>query len=792
MTSPASPFSLLILGGGAVVAEFHLPALAQLQWLDHVRVADPSASALQRLTRAFPNLKTMQLDFHAALEQAARENVNAVLVALPNALHEQAVTRALELGLDVLCEKPLALTRDACARLEQHAARAEKILAVGMVRRFTPAVQALRNALRAGWLGEIQRIEIEDGSAFAWSSDSGSYFRAENAGVLANVGVHTLDLIEYLCGEIFPVAYSDDARGGVEANAQFDLRTANSSPIQISLSYTHRLANKFQIHGVRGVLYLDKQFPDRAFFRACGAEFDAVLTLPKPFANGDWQPTLESAFAEQLCDFQNACVERRAPRATAGEAAHTAALIDWAYAQPKPSSFLHSVQDRLFILPPSSFTGDWTYAQPPARVDLQSTLTDELKAPRLEITPPPRFEKRVVVTGGTGFVGGHLVEALCEHGAREIILPVRSFRNGANVGRFPVKMERVDLLNPTELRAVTQNAQHVFHFAFGRDGENTARVTVEGTKNVVEAAIANGAESVVVLSTTAVFGDPGGARSVDESFPYAPTNEYEKLKMAAEVWTLARAKQETKTRGVVINSACIYGPRGKTFTELPAQLLRENQFAWIEQGRGMVNYVFVKNLCDAILLAATQLNTRGERFIVSDGATTWRDFFTLLFGERAAALASHTRAELETRAMRNAPGMRDLIRALVRNPELWRVVRENPRLARAKQIVGRITPRLYQQVQDSRAPAASTNHTPPLSPPPAWLADLYGVTTTQLSSAKAQRVLGWTPRVSLADGQAVSRAWLQEIGLFDDTLQTFEVGDSENRMKHSKVSAARV
>src|SRR5207247_142307 len=107
MTANPHPFSTLVLGGGAVVAEFHLPAFAQLNLLDQVCIADPSAAALARLASAFPTVKTLPLDFQSALDYAAREHYQAVLVALPNALHEAATARALEMGFDVLCEKPL-------------------------------------------------------------------------------------------------------------------------------------------------------------------------------------------------------------------------------------------------------------------------------------------------------------------------------------------------------------------------------------------------------------------------------------------------------------------------------------------------------------------------------------------------------------------------------------------------------------------------------------------------------------------------------------------------------------
>ena len=191
---------------------------------------------------------------------------------------------------------------------------------------------------------------------------------------------------------------------------------------------------------------------------------------------------------------------------------------------------------------------------------------------------------------------------------------------------------------------------YVFHAAFGREGEQATRVTIDGTRHVVQAAIRAGAEAVVVLSSTSVFGDPGGESPIDETAPYPRTaSEYESSKAKAEQIALELAAGSGRTRVVVISPACIYGPRGATFTQLPATLFAEGRFCWVDDGRGLVNYVYVTNLVDAILRAAVTPAAHGHRFIACDGTTTWRAFFTELFGEPAA---------LEAVLLVEAPGRR--------------------------------------------------------------------------------------------------------------------------------------
>jgi nucleoside-diphosphate-sugar epimerase/predicted dehydrogenase len=732
----------LVLGGGAVVAEFYLPAFSALGWLDDVWVADPSTEALDRLRKSYPELKGLELDFRAALDRGRDRGIQAAIIALPNALHEAAVIHALDCGFDVLCEKPLALTEPACRQLADHAARSGRVVGVGMTRRFLPSTKILRGILDAGWLGQLTSIELQDGHNFAWSSESGAYGRVDNAGVLANIGVHALDLIESLCGPLTPANYTDDWRGGVEANATFDLETSRGAPVHLKFSYTHALASGLRIRGARGEIWHAAEATTVRYHDAERNLFADVSASPSE-ADRPWPAIFQSAMRDEFVDFRDAIVTRRPPLATPEQAARTAALIDWAYSQ-------HSAQ-RL------------------AAFGVSSTR------PRLEAG-------RVVITGGTGFVGGHLIEALAAEGHHDLVVPVRTYQRSANCWRFPVQLQRADLLDPASVRQVLNGARYVFHLAYGRDGENAARVTVEGTRNVLEAAIDVGAECAVVLSTTAVFGDPGGSRTVDESFPYdPPPREYERTKAEAERVALDIARRRTGTRIVVVNPACIYGPGGRTFTELPARLLRDGEFCWIEDGRGVVNYVYVANLVDAILRATVHVDARGERFIVSDGCATWREFFTELLGSAVRDLPSYTQAELARLDRQRRPSLRDVARTVVQSDKLWPMVSQNPQLATTKAILEKMTPGLYQRVKGARATgrtlAAGVAHTAP-GLPPLFLGDLFGVLSTRLTSAKAQRVLGWKPQVDLPTGQRASRRWLEEMNLLVREPETPWLADS--------------
>ena len=163
---------------------------------------------------------------------------------------------------------------------------------------------------------------------------------------------------------------------------------------------------------------------------------------------------------------------------------------------------------------------------------------------------------------------------------------------------------------------------------------------------MVEAAIAAGAESVVVLSTMYVYGHPEDAM-VDETWRYSPAGgAYGRTKRDMERWCLARAGSSHPTRLVILQPSCVYGPGGQTYTRLPLELARKGAFCWVSDGRGIANYSYVDNVVDAIVLAATSERAHGERFLINDGWCTWQEFLAPLLGPLANGLPS-----LEPRAL---------------------------------------------------------------------------------------------------------------------------------------------
>ncbi|HEX3724587.1 MAG TPA: Gfo/Idh/MocA family oxidoreductase [Pirellulales bacterium] len=205
------PVGIGILGVGQVVRAFHLPALAGNVRARVVALGNHRAETLQSVADDFQVAKT-----YTDLNRMADDpEIDAILIALPNALHSPLAVRMLEAGKHVFCEKPMAISvRQAC-QMASAAASAQRTLLIGQVWRHSPEVQWLRDVVRSGVLGTIYKVRAHAVVAGRGPKPDSWFVRPELAGggALADVGIHSLDTISFLFDD-HPEPVSVSARIG--------------------------------------------------------------------------------------------------------------------------------------------------------------------------------------------------------------------------------------------------------------------------------------------------------------------------------------------------------------------------------------------------------------------------------------------------------------------------------------------------------------------------------------------------------------------------------------------------
>jgi predicted dehydrogenase len=196
-----------IVGCGAWAGQAHLPALRALPDVQVVACADHDAAAARRFSaeHGIPHW------FDSADGLLAAGVADALTVAAPDDVHPSVVLAALNAGVPVFCEKPIANTAETADELARARERAGVAATVGYSFRYSPALQQLRADLTSGLLGEPWLAELYEynaqfhprfGKAMNWKGDPD---RA-GAGALFEYGSHALDLAQWLIGPIVRVS----------------------------------------------------------------------------------------------------------------------------------------------------------------------------------------------------------------------------------------------------------------------------------------------------------------------------------------------------------------------------------------------------------------------------------------------------------------------------------------------------------------------------------------------------------------------------------------------------------
>lgn len=208
---------------------------------------------------------------YATMEELLNSGVDAVSVCTANVAHAQAAIAALERGIHVLCEKPMATTLADCEAMAAAAEKSGKILMLGHNQRFARAHVKAREMIAAGEIGRVLTFHTMFGhpGPEGWTGEKNSWFfdkKRAAFGAMADLGIHKTDLLHYLLGEpmvrvsavlsTIDKKYPDGTPITVDDNA-YCLYTARSGAVgTLHVSWTNYGVedNSTRIYGTEGVL----------------------------------------------------------------------------------------------------------------------------------------------------------------------------------------------------------------------------------------------------------------------------------------------------------------------------------------------------------------------------------------------------------------------------------------------------------------------------------------------------------------------------------------------------------
>lgn len=246
------PIRLGIVGCGAVAQHCHLKALDSLPQFEVTYLCDRNVATAET-AKAVYGLRAKVTD----QIQDLAGHVDAAIVCVWPGQHVSVTLQLLDMGLDVLCEKPTATSSADAAVIVEAARRADRIVAVGQWCRCQKNVWNLRKLLSLDYFGEIESVTAEFGNVLQWPMTSGAYFdrKLTPGGVMFEAGIHVLDLVVWLFGGMDHIQYEDDSYGGVESNAiirgTLNIK-GREVPCHVGASWTHELINGLRLATSKG------------------------------------------------------------------------------------------------------------------------------------------------------------------------------------------------------------------------------------------------------------------------------------------------------------------------------------------------------------------------------------------------------------------------------------------------------------------------------------------------------------------------------------------------------------
>ena len=247
------PVSLAIIGWGRHAEHVLNPTLHGSATARVAAIVEPDAARRARAASSHPQATCLS----GYQEAVALNGIDAVLIALPNALHAEVALAAFARGKAVYVEKPLALDSVEGARLVEAARAADCRTAIGFNYRFHPLLRRLKAQLAAGRVGRVVAVRSIFTTA-ARELPSWKLRRATGGGVLLDLGSHHIDLMRFLFDdEVAQVAATLSSRRSEADNALLQLEMRGGVPVQSCFSLTSAEAHGVEVWGEEGVLSVD-------------------------------------------------------------------------------------------------------------------------------------------------------------------------------------------------------------------------------------------------------------------------------------------------------------------------------------------------------------------------------------------------------------------------------------------------------------------------------------------------------------------------------------------------------
>ncbi len=258
-----------VIGVGSM-GKNHARVYSELPEAELVAVSDANLALAEAVGRQYGAAPYVSFE-----EMLEKERPEAVTIAVPTALHRDVAIKALDAGVHILVEKPIAATLEEGKEIITHAAGCNRVLMVGHIVRFNPAIQALKQKLLAGELGRVFQIFCRRAGPFP--------ARIRDVGVVVDLAPHDVDIMRFLVGTDPQRVFSETERR---------IHTEHEDLLFATLRFPEGVVGALEINwltptkvreimvlGERGMFHVDDLVQDLYFFENAQAGNDLHFPL---------------------------------------------------------------------------------------------------------------------------------------------------------------------------------------------------------------------------------------------------------------------------------------------------------------------------------------------------------------------------------------------------------------------------------------------------------------------------------------------------------------------------------
>ena len=295
-----------VIGGGKIAELGHLPGYSAAG-VEIAALCERTPARLASMADQF-GIQRRFTDWRAMLDEGG---FDVLSICTPPALHKEMATEALEKGVHVLVEKPMALTAGECQAMIDAADASDRILMIAHNQRFRAQHRIAKELLDAGRLGQIRRVHAEfaHGGPERWSPDQTWYFDKALAGhgVLIDLGYHKLDLLRWLLGKeivhIQAVTATFEKPTTAEDSASVLMLFSGGALGTLQVSWAHHpdVPDTITIDGEHGTLHVpsDPEAPVRVLEQTAQGGVVETLIRAEPSGGPGWLPAI-AAFIDAV------------------------------------------------------------------------------------------------------------------------------------------------------------------------------------------------------------------------------------------------------------------------------------------------------------------------------------------------------------------------------------------------------------------------------------------------------------------------------------------------------------